>query len=73
MSDALREFAPGHQSLDQLAAASEQLNHVKDKLERQQQEEAEKLRLEQEGKHLFSNISSYRLLISADFAVCIIF
>lgn len=49
MSDTLREYAPEHQSLEQLAAASEQLNQVKEKLERQQQEEAEKLRLEQEG------------------------
>ena len=51
MSDALREYAPEHETLEQLAAASEKLNVIKDKLDQQQQAEAEKIRQEQQGNH----------------------
>lgn len=53
MADALKEVAPEHQSLKQLAEASAQLSDVKDKLERQQQEDAEKLRKEQDGEFIY--------------------
>lgn len=50
MAETLKEYSPNHQTLDQLAAASDQLNLVKDKLQRQQQAEAEKLAQEQKGE-----------------------
>lgn len=50
MADTLKEYSPNHQSLEQLSAAAGQLAGVKDKLERQQQADAEKLQREQSGK-----------------------
>ena len=49
MADTLKEYSPNHQTLEQLAAASDQLNVVKDKLQRQQQAESEKIQAEQKG------------------------
>ena len=49
MADTLREYSPEHQSLEQLSNAAGQLANVKEKLDRQQQEEADRLRQQQKG------------------------
>ena len=58
MADTLREYSPEHQSLEQLSNAAGQLANVKEKLDRQQQEEADRLRQQQKGRLCVVSLSS---------------
>ncbi len=51
-AEALREFAPQHQSLEQAEAAAQELDEVRRRLDQQRKEQEDKLLKEQKGESM---------------------
>ena len=51
-SEALREFNPEHEAIEQASLALEELEEIKKKLEQQRKDQEEKLKQEEKGKDM---------------------